>query len=90
MASAEIKNSRPRKWPFVLGVIFLALLVGAAFVYRRAQDLDEWARDWVVRALSERFDSRVELESIHVTAFPEMSVTGNNLAIHYHNRMDVP
>ena len=58
--------------------------------YRRSQDLDDWARDWVVRALSERFASRVELESIHVSAFPEMSVTGEKLSIHYHNRTDVP
>jgi hypothetical protein len=87
MPSAEVN---PRKWLFILGVIFLVLLVGAAFLYRRAEDLDDWARDWVVRALSERFASRVELESIHVAAFPEMSVTGKNLAIHYHNRSDVP
>ena len=47
-------------------------------------------RDWVVRALTERFNSRVELESIHVSAFPELSVTGDNLTIAYHNRSDVP
>jgi hypothetical protein len=90
MASTEVSRTRPRKWPFLLGVILLGLIVGAAYVYRRAQDLDDWARDWVVRALAERFSSSVELESIHVTAFPEMSVTGENLAIHYHNRTDVP
>jgi hypothetical protein len=88
MASPEV--NRPRRWPYILGAIILALLVAGAFVYRRAEDLDDWARDWVVRALSERFASRVELEGIHVTAFPEMSVTGTNLAIHYHNRSDVP
>jgi AsmA-like C-terminal region len=90
MPSAEVHRPRPRKWPFVVGVTFLVLLVGAAFLYRRAEDLDDWARDWVVRALAERFASRVELESIHVTTFPEMSVTGTNLAIHYHDRGDVP
>lgn len=90
MPSPEINRPRPRRWPFILGAIILAMLVAGAFVYRRAEDLDDWARDWVVRALSERFASRVELEGIHVIAFPEMSVTGTNLAIHYHNRSDVP
>jgi hypothetical protein len=90
MPSPAVNRPVPRKWLFIIGAIFLALLVVSAFLYRRSRDLDDWARDWVVRALSERFASRVELESIHVSAFPEMAVTGENLAIHYHNRNDVP
>jgi hypothetical protein len=90
MPSPVVNRPRPRKWLVIVGAIFLSLLVVFAFLYRRSRDLDDWTRDWVVRALAERFASRVELESIHVSAFPEMAVTGENLAIHYHNRSDVP
>jgi AsmA-like C-terminal region len=90
MASEEVNKPRSRLWILVLGIILLVLLIPAAIVYYRAKDLDDWTRDWVVRSLSERFSSRVELGSIHVSAFPEMSVTGENLAIYYHNRTDVP
>lgn len=90
MAPEESSKTRSRAWIFIRGSILLLVIVGAAIVFQRAGRVDDWTRDWVVRALSERFHSRVELESIHVTAFPEMSATGVNLAIYYHNRTGVP
>jgi hypothetical protein len=89
-AAVEGSQRRAFTWLLVLGIVVLVLVIPGAILYTRAQDLDDWTRDWVVRSLSERFGSRVELESIHVTAFPEVSVTGENLAIYYHNRTDVP
>jgi AsmA-like C-terminal region len=90
MAFEESGKPRSRAWIVVLCVVLLFFVIPAALLYQRMRDVDDVTRDWVVRALSERFESRVELESIHVTAFPEMSVTGEKLAIYYHNRTDVP
>src|SRR6202011_3210850 len=90
MASEESGKPRARGWIVVLGTVLLIFIIPAALIYQRARDVDDVTRDWVVRALSERFESRVELESIHVTAFPEMSATGEKLAIYFHNRTDVP
>jgi hypothetical protein len=90
MAAEKSVKRRSRWWMYVLIVLLILLATPTIYVYLRARDIDDWTRDWVVRALSERFQSRVELEAIHVTAFPEMAVTGENLTIHYHNRSDVP
>jgi AsmA-like C-terminal region len=81
---------RSRVWIVVVVVVLLLFLILAAIFYQRTKDIDDWTRDWVVRSLSERFASRVELGSIHVSAFPEMSATGENLTVYYHNRADVP
>jgi hypothetical protein len=81
---------RSRVWIVVVVVVLLLFLIPAAIFYHRTKDIDDWTRDWVVRSLSERFASRVELGSIHVSAFPEMSATGENLTVYYHNRADVP
>ena len=83
------KSRRVRRWPIVLGLFFLLVALVAGYVFSRARSVDDWTRDWVVRALSERFDSKVELAAMHVSAFPEMSATGEDLIIHYHNRTDV-
>jgi hypothetical protein len=90
MAFAESSKRRSRARVFILSSVLLLFIIGAAMIFHRAREVDDWTREWVVRSLSERFNSRVELESIHVTAFPEMSATGENLAIYYHNRTDVP
>ena len=90
MASEESGKPRSRAWIVVLCAVLLVFIIPLVLLYQRVRDVDDVTRDWVVRALSERFESRVELESIHVTAFPEMSVTGEKLAIYYHNRTDVP
>ncbi len=77
-------------WIVVGVVVLLVFIIPAVLFYQRTKDIDDWTRDWVVRSLSEHFDSRVELGSIHVSAFPEMSATGENLTVYYHNRTDVP
>jgi AsmA-like C-terminal region len=90
MASEESGKPRSRARIVMLCIVLLVLIIPAALLYQRTRNVDDITRDWVVRALSERFQSRVELESIHVTAFPEMSATGEKLAIYSHNRTDVP
>jgi hypothetical protein len=91
MASETGNKSSKRVWiSIVVGILLVVFITPGVIVYLRARDIDDWTRDWVVRSLSERFNSRVELESIHVSAFPEMSATGENLTVYYHNRTDVP
>jgi hypothetical protein len=90
MGPEENSKPRSRAWIYVLVFILALILVPAAIVYYRARDIDDWTRDWVVGELTQRFHSRVELESLHVSAFPEMSATGENLAIYYQNRPGVP
>ncbi len=90
MTSEEGRQPRSRAWIYILVFILLLFIIPAALIFKRARQADDWTRDWVVQQLTERFQSRVELESVHVTAFPEMSATGENLTIYYHHRTDVP
>jgi hypothetical protein len=90
MASEAGKKPRSRKWLIIPIIFLLILIIPAVIVYQRTRDIDDWTRDWVTRSLSQHFNSRVELGSIHVSAFPEMSATGENLVVYYQNRTDVP
>jgi hypothetical protein len=90
MAANGSEKPRSRAWIVVVSIVLAVFLIPGLLIYQRLRDVDDITRDWVVRALSERFASHVELESIHVTAFPEMSATGEKLVIYYHNRTDVP
>jgi len=90
MASEALNKPRSRKWLLIPIVFLVILIIPAVMVYQRTRDIDDWTRDWVIRSLAQHFNSRVELGSIHVTAFPEMSATGENLVVYYQNRTDVP
>jgi hypothetical protein len=81
-------HSRARKW-LLLGVFAGAVVVIGVFAWR-ARHIDDWTHDWIVRSLAERFDSQVELASVHVAVLPEMNVSGEGLSIRYQNRFDVP
>jgi len=84
-------DSRPRpKWPYVVGIV-VGLLAGLVlFVFLRTRNIDDRTREWVVRALQQRFNSEVELEQLHVNLLPQMGVDGEGLSIRYHNRRDLP
>jgi hypothetical protein len=84
-------STRPFSKLFLVIAVLLALVVLAGFFLRvRLRHIDEYTRDWVVRDLSQRFDSQVDLESLHVRVWPLMGVQGQGLTVHYHNRSDVP
>jgi AsmA-like C-terminal region len=74
----------------VLAVVVALFTVAGFFLRARLRNVDEYTRVWVVRELSQRFDSQIELESIHVEVWPRMRVQGKGLTVHYHNRSDVP
>jgi hypothetical protein len=56
----------------------------------RTRNIDDRTREWVVRELRQRFNSEVELDSLHVNIVPNMGVTGEGLSLRYHNRSDLP
>jgi len=85
-------TERPlRKWLIVLAAVLLlvVLLVGGLLVWR-ARNMDTFVRHWVIRSLSERFHSRVELAALHISGFPHLSVTAEDLTIYFHDRTDLP
>ena len=83
--------ARPfRFWPYLLGIL-IGLCAGLVlFIYLGARNIDDRTREWVVRELSARFDSQVDLQSLHVETAPRMQVTGEGLTLRYRNRTDVP
>ena len=79
-----------RFWPYVAGIL-LGLCSGPLlFIYLGARNIDDRTRQWVVRELATRFDSQVELQSLHVETTPRMQVTGEGLTLRYRGRTDVP
>jgi hypothetical protein len=79
-----------RLWPYLLGIL-LGLSAGLVlFVFLGARHIDDRTREWVIRELSARFDSNVELQSLRVETTPRMQVTGDGLTLRYRNRTDVP
>lgn len=79
-----------RKWFKIAGAVLPILVVAVGFLAWRFRDLDILTRKWIVNEISNRFQSQVELGSIRVTVFPRVSVTGENLVVHFHDRTDVP
>jgi AsmA-like C-terminal region len=79
-----------RIWPYVTGILLGVIFGFTLFLYLGARNIDDRTREWVVRELANRFDSRVELKSLHVDLSPPMEVTGEGLTLYYHDRTDVP
>ncbi|HLZ92043.1 MAG TPA: AsmA-like C-terminal region-containing protein [Candidatus Acidoferrum sp.] len=84
-------SPRPfRLWPYLLGSC-IGLLAGLLlFIFLGARNIDDRTRQWVIGELSARFDSDVELQSLHVDTTPRMQVTGEGLSLRYHGRAGVP
>lgn len=68
----------------------LVLLVAGGVLAWRARHMDNAIRLWVIRSLSDHFQSRVELATLRVTGFPNLGVVGEDLTIYFHDRADVP
>ncbi|MGC1483676.1 MAG: hypothetical protein WA789_07785 [Candidatus Acidiferrum sp.] len=79
-----------RKWVVILGVVLLALIAASGVLAWRARHMENSVRLLVIRSLSERFQSRVQLASLRVTGFPHLGVAGEDLTIYFHDRTDVP
>jgi hypothetical protein len=83
------KRSASLKW-FILIFVLVGTAIVSGILVWRSRHIDEFTRQWVVRSLSERFDTEVTLADLQVTAFPELSVTGRNLTIYHRERNDIP
>jgi hypothetical protein len=79
----------PGKWLLLLSLLSIIALLSGVLLWRSLH-VDNFTRAWILRSLSERFDTEVELADLHVTPFPEMSVKGKNLTIYHRERRDIP
>jgi uncharacterized protein involved in outer membrane biogenesis len=79
-----------RKWLVITGFLLVLIAAAGGIFYWHARHMDNFVRLWVIRSLSEHFHSRVELAAIRVSGFPQLSVTGEDLTIHFDGRTDVP
>jgi len=85
-----MRAPRPsRAWLIFLSALLLLCIVGGIVLWRSLH-VDAFTRAWVVRALSEHFDTEVQLGNLHVTAFPEMSVKGRDLTIFHRDPANLP
>jgi hypothetical protein len=66
------------------------ILFAGGILFWRARHMDNFVRLWVIRSLSQQFEGSVELGAVHVTGFPRLGVTGEDLAIHFDGRTDIP
>jgi AsmA-like C-terminal region len=83
-------RSGSRRWLVTLvGFLLVVFMVGGILAWR-ARRMDNSIRLWVIRSLSDHFQSRVELATLHVTGFPHLGVAGEDLTIYFHDRTDVP
>ncbi len=84
-------SPRPfRNWVYLLAVVLMLVAGLAFFIKSRLRSIDETTRIWIVRELSQRFDSQVDLDELHVQVWPRMGVKGHGLTVHYRRRLDVP
>ena len=78
------------RWKLVLwigGTLFAAL--GAA-VTIASVEVSRHARDWVDDWLTERYQSDVDLSTFRISVYPHISAVGENLALHFEDRKNLP
>ena len=71
-------------------LFIVAAIVVIAMVLSLPIALTPSLRSRLTRALSERFDSKVELASLHVTILPRPRVSGSGVVLRHKGRSDVP
>jgi hypothetical protein len=81
---------KPPSRRLLLASLFSIIALLSGGLLWRSLHVDEFTRQWVLRSLSERFDTEVQLADLHVTPFPEMSVQGRDLTIYHRARRDIP
>jgi hypothetical protein len=86
----SVRGTRSRKWFLIPAILLGVTLLAAGLLSWRARKMDDLVHRLMVRALSEQFQGRVELGTVHVTGFPRLVVTGEDLSIHFDDRTDLP
>jgi hypothetical protein len=78
-------------WPRRSARVFIvAAIIAAAMVLSLPIALTPSLRGRLTQALGERFDSNVELASLHVSILPRPRMTGTGLVLRHKGRSDVP
>ena len=75
------------RWAAIAGGVVL-LLIAAAWMSNGV--LSRIARERAVHALQDKFASNLEMNRLDVSVFPQLHMSGEGLALHYHGRKDVP
>ncbi len=76
-----------RKWIIAAGIAFLVVIIA---LYAMAPAAERFARDRTEAYLSSEFESDVQFSDFHLSLFPWIRVTLDNLVMHHHGRTDIP
>lgn len=77
-------------WLFIPAAFLVFLLAVSIYVYFWPETTENQIRLAVTGALSDRFQTQVELRTLKIKVFPTVRITGEGLALRYHGRQDVP
>jgi hypothetical protein len=79
-----------KRWPWVVGGISLAVFIVAAIIvgYRIPFSSDRLRRE-IIKTLSERLESQVELASLELHPFPRLRAVGGGLVIRHKRHPEV-
>jgi hypothetical protein len=81
----------PSRWKIGLWIAGGTLLSIVAALIALFVEISRSARGWVEDSLTREFNSKVELSSFRVAIpFPLVQGEGENLALHFHGRQDLP
>ena len=70
-------------------IAFALVLILAAILLSLATRITPHVREAAVGALKNRFDSDVEIGSLHISVFPRPEIIGSDLVLRHHGRTDV-
>ena len=76
-----------RRWVVAAAVVALGLV---AVILSLPITIEPRIKRRLMDAVSERFESRVDVEALTVSVLPRARVTGRGLVLHHKNRTDVP
>ena len=79
-----------RFWLLVAAIVSTLVAAFFLFVATRRRSIEEHVRSVLVQDLSRRFASQVELRTLTLRFWPRISITGEGLTIHFHNRLEGP
>ncbi len=79
--------SRGARWAIAAGVLLVIVVAAAAI---GARGMSAKARSRIIQTLEENFASRLELESLDVSLFPSVHVTGRGLILRQKGYPDIP
>jgi hypothetical protein len=80
--------TRPRR--ALLAFAFLVLIAAAAVLGVRAARVTPHVRTLAIASLESRLDSKADIDSLQVSAFPEPRLSGTGLSLRWKGRLDVP